>query len=202
MAYGFVCRQMDILITNSSWTKKHMEYLTGKEASKGQIRVIFPPCDTAALTKLPLSPREKTIVYVAQFRPEKDHLTVLKAFSILLSNHPEMRQEGVKLILIGSTRDDIDKQKVESLRAEAVSHDIQDNVEFLCDAPWATVVEWLGRAWIGTNAMWNEHFGIGVVEYMAAGLIPVVHKSGGPMLDIVTPLGGKPTGRLSARFFG
>ncbi len=33
--------------------------------------------------------------------------------------------------------------------------------------------------------MWNEHFGIGVVECMAAGLIMVAHKSGGPMLDIV-----------------
>ena len=33
--------------------------------------------------------------------------------------------------------------------------------------------------------MWNEHFGIGVVECMAAGLIMIAHKSGGPMMDIV-----------------
>ena len=33
--------------------------------------------------------------------------------------------------------------------------------------------------------MWNEHFGIGVVEYQAAGLISVVHDSGGPKRDIV-----------------
>lgn len=45
--------------------------------------------------------------------------------------------------------------------------------------------------------MWNEHFGIGVVEYMAAGLIAVAHKSGGPMLDIVTDYDGKPTGYLA-----
>jgi alpha-1,2-mannosyltransferase len=195
-AYGHVCSLVDVLITNSSWTRNHMEYLTGRKESNGGVRVIFPPCDTQALTKLPLSPREKAIVYVAQFRPEKDHLTVLKAFSILLSNQPQLREEGVKLVLIGSTRDDKDDEKVQSLRLEAVNLDIQYNVEFVCDAPWATVVEWLGRAWIGTNAMWNEHFGIGVVEYMAAGLISVVHKSGGPMLDIVTPLGGKLTGIL------
>jgi alpha-1,2-mannosyltransferase len=33
--------------------------------------------------------------------------------------------------------------------------------------------------------MRNEHFGICVVEYMAAGLIPVSHNSGGPLADIV-----------------
>lgn len=194
LAYGYVCQQMDVLMTNSSWTRNHMEYLTGKKASKGQIRVIFPPCDTEALTGLPLAPREKAIIYVAQFRPEKDHLTVLKAFCILLSNHPEMRRESIKLVLIGSTRDDKDKQKVTSLRLEAERLGIDESVEFVCDAPWDTVVSWLGRGWIGTNAMWNEHFGIGVVEYMAVGLIPVVHDSGGPKEDIVTPLNGKLTG--------
>lgn len=39
--------------------------------------------------------------------------------------------------------------------------------------------------------MWNEHFGIGVVEYQAAGLISVVHDSGGPKLDIVVDLDGE-----------
>lgn len=187
--YGYVCQQIDVLMTNSSWTRNHMEYLTGKKASKGEIRVVFPPCDTKALTKLPLTRREKAIVYLAQFRPEKDHLTVLKAFSILVKN-----MKDIKLVLIGSTRDEPDKEKVKSLRKEAEKLDIGKNVEFVCDAPWETVVEWLGKGWVGTNAMWNEHFGIGVVEYMAAGLIPVVHNSGGPKEDIVVPVDGKHTG--------
>lgn len=33
--------------------------------------------------------------------------------------------------------------------------------------------------------MRNEHFGIGVVECMAAGLVMIAHKSGGPMMDII-----------------
>ena len=33
--------------------------------------------------------------------------------------------------------------------------------------------------------MWNEHFGIGVVEMQAAGLAVVAHRSGGPALDII-----------------
>lgn len=58
-------------------------------------------------------------------------------------------------------------------------------------------MSYLGTAKIGLHTMWNEHFGIGVVEYMAAGLIPVAHKSGGPKFDIVTEYDGKPTGYLA-----
>jgi len=45
--------------------------------------------------------------------------------------------------------------------------------------------------------MWNEHFGIGVVELMAAGVIAVAHNSGGPKADIVVPYNGHPTGFLA-----
>jgi alpha-1,2-mannosyltransferase len=197
LAYGQVCRQMDVLMTNSSWTSAHIEQLTGKSARKGQIKVIFPPCDTNALLNLPLSPREKAIIYVAQFRPEKDHETVLRAFSILLTRNPRLREGNVRLLLIGSTRDERDKQKVQELRRTASDLGISHDAEFICDAPWETVVSWLGKGWIGTNAMWNEHFGIGVVEYMAAGLIPVVHDSGGPKLDIVTEIDSGRTGMSS-----
>lgn len=42
--------------------------------------------------------------------------------------------------------------------------------------------------------MVDEHFGINVVELMAAGLIPLTHASGGPLVDIVVPYQGEPTG--------
>ena len=35
-------------------------------------------------------------------------------------------------------------------------------------------------------SMWNEHFGISIVEMMAAGLVVIAHKSGGPLMDIIT----------------
>ena len=49
---------------------------------------------------------------------------------------------------------------------------------------------------VGIHTMVNEHFGIGIVEYMAAGLIPLANGSGGPLLDIVVPHDGNPTGKL------
>jgi alpha-1,2-mannosyltransferase len=46
--------------------------------------------------------------------------------------------------------------------------------------------------------MWNEHFGIGIVEMMSAGLLVVAHNSGGPKTDIVKPYEGQSTGFLAA----
>jgi alpha-1,2-mannosyltransferase len=66
------------------------------------------------------------------------------------------------------------------------------NVKFVLDAPWPEVQRILEQSLIGINAMWNEHFGMGIVEYMAAGLIPVVHNSAGPKLDVVKDEQGAP----------
>jgi len=83
---------------------------------------------------------------------------------------------------------------VYDLRLLAREKGVKDTVEFVTDASWSEILDWLRKAWVGANAMWNEHFGIGVVEYQAAGLISVVHDSGGPKLDIVVDVDGGATG--------
>ncbi|KAL9264315.1 GDP-Man:Man(3)GlcNAc(2)-PP-Dol alpha-1,2-mannosyltransferase-like protein [Drosera capensis] len=45
--------------------------------------------------------------------------------------------------------------------------------------------------------MTDEHFGIGVVEYMAAGVIPIAHNSAGPKMDIVLDEDSQQTGFLA-----
>lgn len=50
---------------------------------------------------------------------------------------------------------------------------------------------------LGLHTIQNEHFGIGIVEYMAAGVIAVVHDSGGPKMDIVKLVEGLPSGSLN-----
>jgi alpha-1,2-mannosyltransferase len=57
----------------------------------------------------------------------------------------------------------------------------------------------LSQSAIGLHTMWNEHFGISIVEMLAAGLLVIAHNSGGPALDIVNPQEGKDqTGYLAA----
>ncbi|ODQ53583.1 alpha-1,2-mannosyltransferase alg11 [Saitoella complicata NRRL Y-17804] len=193
--YSWVGSAGDVVMTNSSWTRGHILSLWGKGRDPA---VVYPPCDTKALRELDITKeRERSILCLAQFRPEKDHALLLKAFAKLLKDvDPAMATgpEKVNLVLIGSVRGAEDAQRVESLKKLAQKLGVDVNVEFVCDAPWPEVIRRLGKAWVGANAMWNEHFGIGVVEYMAAGLIPVVHDSAGPKMDIVVPLDGQPTG--------
>jgi len=43
---------------------------------------------------------------------------------------------------------------------------LKDKVDFVVDAPFSELKSWLSRASVGLHTMWNEHFGICVVEYM------------------------------------
>jgi len=207
--YCWVGGTVDVVMTNSTWTQGHIRSLWGpnrRERNKSSnIEVVFPPVAVEELEQaIEISEssearREKALLYVAQFRPEKNHVLILRAFSQLLQSNlgdAAKATQDVKLVLVGSVRDDEDKRRVYSLRLLAYELKIKDQVEFICDAPWSDILDWLRRSWVGVNGMWNEHFGIGVVEYQAAGLISVVNDSGGPKEDIVVDWDGGPTGKL------
>ena len=199
--YSWSGQNVDVVMTNSSWTQSHIQSLWGsRRTEKGKkyaVDVCFPPVAVEELEKAidlegpSAKAREKILLYVAQFRPEKNHDLILKAFA-KMTHDSQIRD--ARLVLVGSVRDDVDKTKVYSLRLLAHDLKIEDRTHFACDAPWPEVQDWLSRSWVGVNGMWNEHFGIGVVEYQAAGLICVVNDSGGPKADIVVDVDEEPTG--------
>lgn len=175
-------KYVDRVMVNSSWTAAHMRSLW-----RTDVTIVFPPCAVTELLREILATadetREKVLLCIAQFRPEKDHKLLIDAFSRFYKS--TTKHKDAKLVLVGSVRHSEDATRVYDLRIQAREMGIKDQVVFVTDALWSEVLEWLGRAWVGVNAMWNEHFGIGVVEYQAAGLISVVHDSGGPKEDIV-----------------
>jgi len=180
--YGLVGSLANLVMVNSSWTKNHIQYLW---KLSGQVHVVFPPVDTKSLNQLPLANRENMIISIGQFRPEKDHTLQLLSFAKLLENDNNLRNSDVKLVLLGSCRGEDDRQLVDQLQKLARELNIQDNVEFVLNQPYFVLKDYLSRASIGIHTMWNEHFGIGVVEMMAAGLVTIAHDSGGPKSDII-----------------
>nr|XP_020477227.1 GDP-Man:Man(3)GlcNAc(2)-PP-Dol alpha-1,2-mannosyltransferase-like [Monopterus albus] len=140
-----------------------------------------------------------SIVSVGQFRPEKDHGLQIRAFRKLLDRKGEgpAGRESCRLVLIGGCRNQEDEERVLMLRGLCQEMGLSDKVDFKLNIPFEELRRELVDATIGLHTMWNEHFGIGVVECMAAGTIILAHKSGGPKLDIVVPYEGGQTGFLA-----
>ncbi|KAI9438301.1 mannosyltransferase [Lactarius indigo] len=162
-------------------------------AAPKRAMIVYPPCNTLALSQFPLDGRPSLLLSLAQFRPEKDHAAQIRMMAALLRRYPEHRQ-AVRLLLAGGVRNEGDSARVDDLKALADSLHVSDHVEFVVNAPYPRILELLGNASVGLNTMVDEHFGINVVEFMAAGVIPVVHASGGPLRDIVVPVDGLRTG--------
>ena len=213
--YGWVGRHVDVVMCNSSWTAAHIRTLwgnnksnsssTGGEGTASSPAVVFPPTAVSELESTITvdaeseKSRQPVLLYIAQFRPEKNHPLVLRSFARFLQertrNPATADQPAPRLVLIGSVRHSSpDETHIYNLRLLAHELRIRDHTTFLCDASWPAVLSHLGTASVGVNAMWNEHFGICVVEYQAAGLICVTHDSGGPREDIVIDLGDGATG--------
>ncbi|PLB46925.1 putative alpha-1,2-mannosyltransferase [Aspergillus steynii IBT 23096] len=206
--YGWVGGHVDVVMCNSSWTSAHIRTIWGPSRRTNVYQdptVVFPPTAVSELESTITvdaeteQQRSPVILYIAQFRPEKNHPLVLRSFARFLEergkNPASASQSEPKLVLIGSVRHSSpDETHIYNLRLLAHELRIRDQTEFLCDASWPAILSHLGTASIGVNAMWSEHFGICVVEYQAAGLISVVHDSGGPREDIVVDLGDGATG--------
>ncbi|KAJ7160707.1 mannosyltransferase [Mycena filopes] len=198
LLYALALRRARVIMVNSSWTQKHVDavlaYPPFGRWGVVRTRIVYPSCDTREMALLPLGGRERVVLSIAQFRPEKDHAAQIRALHVLLEEHPEYAAEGIQLVLIGGCRNAADEARVEDLRKLARDLGVESRVQFALNAPYPDMLAWLRRASVGLNTMLDEHFGINVVEFMAAGVIPIAHASGGPLEDIVVPFQGKITG--------
>jgi hypothetical protein len=55
-----------------------------------------------------------------------------------------------------------------------------DAVQFSINSPYSELQQSMQTASMDIHTMRQEHFGIGIVEVMAAGLLTIAHNSGGP----------------------
>ncbi|XP_053684490.1 GDP-Man:Man(3)GlcNAc(2)-PP-Dol alpha-1,2-mannosyltransferase [Sabethes cyaneus] len=197
--YGNVGRCADTIMVNSSWTENHIIALW--EVPYKTHRV-YPPCEVTHLKNLQslASAHDKIIILsVGQFRPEKDHPLQLQAMYELrtMLNKDEALWNRLRLMIVGSCRDDEDRERVKNMQDFAKHLSLENSVEFRVNVSYQELIQCYQVATIGLHAMWNEHFGISVVDCMAAGLIMVANRSGGPLMDIVETSEGSQNGFLA-----
>lgn len=121
---------MQVAMVNSSWTKDHIATLWCLRLRPPEL--VYPPCDTADLQRLPLDRKLKRLLVlsVAQFRPEKNQELQLRALAALLRKGAE--GGAVRLVFVGGVRGDADRRRMLSLQRLAADLGIQDVVEFRC----------------------------------------------------------------------
>jgi alpha-1,2-mannosyltransferase len=192
VAYGLVGSLSDLVLVNSTWTYNHIKSLW---RFSNQIHIVYPPCRVPSEANNDNNnndtKRTNTIVSIGQFRPEKDHALQIEALARLFELYPQHKQkdDAVKLLLIGSCRNDDDQQRVDALKRLVRDCNVQDAVEFSINPPYSELQDSMRTASMGIHTMRQEHFGIGIVEMMAAGLLTIAHNSGGPQTDIIVEPG-------------
>lgn len=185
-------------MVNSSWTENHILDLWDVPFKTHRV---YPPCEVSHLKSLQRceDPNKIIILSVGQFRPEKDHPLQLQAMYELrtLLIHNEDLWNRIQLLIVGSCRNESDYERLKNMQDLTKHLSLENNVEFKVNVPYQELLELYKISSIGIHTMWNEHFGIGVVETMAAGIIMVAHKSGGPLLDIIETSEGSQNGYLA-----
>lgn len=129
------------------------------------MKLCYPPVAVEKYEANSLAGRAKVVLSVAQFRPEKDHAGQLRAFALFRTRHPKTAQE-VKLIMLGGARQQADKDRVRGLQKLSEELGIAADVEWIINADYSVLLEASAKARVGLHCMWNEHFGISIVEYM------------------------------------
>lgn len=183
--YGLAGRYSDIVMVNSSWTQSHIDSLW-----KIKSHVVYPSCGVESFKEVNGSRSSNSkgdskaldIISVAQFRPEKEHHLQIEAFDLFLS---KTKAYGSKLTMYGGCRDDNDRRRVQDLKELIHTLNLGSNIDIVVSAPFERLLAGMRDADVAIHTMKNEHFGIVLLECMAAGLIVVAHSSGGPKMDII-----------------
>jgi GT2 family glycosyltransferase/glycosyltransferase involved in cell wall biosynthesis len=183
--FPFVAQDGDGIthIANSNYTASHVRDRYGTQ----DVMVIYP---SIAPDELRPGLKEPMILHVSRFAmpsafADKAHLAMIQAFKQLCNQG----LEGWRLILAGSTLDEAEAVYAAHLARHASGFpiEIRPNLSAseLRELYSRASVYWHATGFSVSEPAAQEHFGLTIVEGMAAGAVPVVFNSGGPR-EIVT----------------
>ena len=181
---------------NSTWTFRHMKQLWRELDRNGKLKILYPPCSISLYKDAAKNgQRQNIIVSFAQFRPEKNQAMQIRILSKLkerLKNYQGF--DNLELHIIGGVRNLDDQNILNELIKYSGEMGVKDFVKFLPNGTKEQILEEFSKAKIGIHTMVDEHFGITLIEMMAAGLILVTHNSAGAKDDILVSFedGSKP----------
>ncbi|GAB6947439.1 glycosyltransferase [Vulcanisaeta sp. JCM 16161] len=172
-----ILRAEDRVYANSLFTA-----MLSRDALGYTPKVLYPPVDVDRVVKY-VSDKEPIVSMLARFGAAKGWDFTITVFG------EAVRKCGIKdakLYLMGSVNNAIELGYIKHLLELSRDLGIADKVRVLVNPGISDVYKVLNRSMAFIYVRPNEPFGIVVVEAMAAGAVPIIHKSGGPWFDIIS----------------
>lgn len=160
------------LLTNSRFMQAII-----KEFLQRESLVVYPPVNVEdIISQSSGNQKHESLVVVAASYTPKRHLEQVP----MIAKH----SENARFVIMGKANE-YSRSTLENLKRQICALQVQDKIKILTNVPHENFMETLFKAKVYLHVMPFDHFGISVVEAMAAGCVPVVHRSGGPWLDIL-----------------
>jgi len=130
--------------------------------------VVYPPVDVEKIIgSKSYSTKSNLVLTISRFSSEKN----LEEIPVVA------KRVNADFVIMGS----IDEPEVYHRVLELIRENgVENKVKLILNAPLNTKIELLQKAKVYFHPMHSEHFGISIIEGMAAGCIPIVQDSGGP----------------------
>ena len=167
------------IITNSEFSRSSILKIFNGETKK--VHVIRPPVDTEAF-------RNAVLFCASEDEKEEDVILVISRINkqkeienaIMLAKLLKQDAIGNGMMIVGNIDYTHDLNYYLSLRKMVADLGLEDYVTFRTNVSFDSLLSIMKKAKIYFHPMVGEHFGMAVVEAMAAGLVPIVPSVGGP----------------------
>jgi alpha-1,2-mannosyltransferase len=159
------------LLTNSKFMQEMIRTVLRRESI-----VVYPPVDVQIFSSKNQDRKGGcTVAVVSSYTPKRCLEQVP-----LIAKHVKF----AKFIVMGKV-DNYSLPTLKRLKDEISKLHVEDRITLMKNVPFNEFLEVLSKTKVYLHIMHNDHFGISVVEAMASGCVPVVHRSGGPWTDIL-----------------
>ena len=159
-------KRSNIIFTNSKFTRNAIK----KVYPSFDPQVIYPPVDLERFSScLRSNSRENQVLVISRFSPEKQLEKAILIAKIL---------KNIKFILIGNLLT-ANQSYFKYLQKMIQDYGLTHRIKLIPNATKGEILNAMSTSMVYLHTMNGEHFGISIVEAMAAGLIPVVPSYGG-----------------------
>jgi glycosyltransferase involved in cell wall biosynthesis len=139
-------------------------------------KILYPPVDVETFREAALkstTQREDMILVISRIAPDKQIENAIKVEKIL-------KDRGIgKVLVIAGNLHRYDDHYYQQLKKMITDYNLSDYVSLQTNVSFSKLIQLMQLSKVYFHPRIDEHFGISIVEAMAAGLVPIVSDVGG-----------------------